>query len=196
LKKKTFGVLAALCVVSMAHADDCRPSSQYQVGPITFSKMDVEGAVQRLLAKTPFQLFYAAKGISHQVSADGVSGDLGTVLSALGDDAGFVWEQKDCRILIARNPNAHEPEPAAPPAPVWTIRQGERFSAAMTEWGKQAGWQVFWETGELESEMSQSFFGSFEDAATKIIEVLAGQGVPVRAVVYGGNKAIRIMEKK
>ena len=79
----------------------------------------------------------------------------------------------------------------------WSIRSGERFSVAMSEWCKKAGCSgLYWEAGDLESELSQTFEGSFEEAVTKAIETLANQGVPIRAVFYSGNGVVRIMEKK
>lgn len=79
----------------------------------------------------------------------------------------------------------------------WSIKQGELFSTALTGWAKQAGWHgLLWETSELESDLPQTFNGSFEEALTKIIEGLASQGIPIHAVMYEGNRVVRIMEKK
>ena len=80
---------------------------------------------------------------------------------------------------------------------VWVIRRGERLSEAVANWAKKAGWRgVYWEATDLESEMDQSFTGEFEDVIFKLVDTLASQGVQIGARIYGGNKVVRIMEKK
>jgi len=86
---------------------------------------------------------------------------------------------------------------AAAPAAVWRIRRGERLSDAIDVWRKSAGWQgSYWEAPELESDMDQTFEGDFEGAIRQLVSALADQGIQIRALIYDGNKVIRIMEKK
>lgn len=79
----------------------------------------------------------------------------------------------------------------------WTIRRGQRLSEAMTAWGRAAGWNgVFWEYQELESDLAQTFPGTFEEAITSLMETLVGQGLHIHATFHEGNRTVRIWEKK
>ena len=81
------------------------------------------------------------------------------------------------------------------PARTWSMGRGERISVAFNRWSGEAGWQgVFWDAPDLVSELDVSVTGAFEDAVTQIVNSLVKQGVQLRAVIYGGNKVVRIVE--
>jgi len=218
-------IVTMLSVVSMGAqakkpataGDHCRPVAEYAVTEINFPKIEVEAAMRLLVAGTPLQISYFAKNAKRQIGAEGVTGNLSTVLSEFADSTGISWVQKGCVILVADKPPPEDSSatdgitPAAtinssvvseaslgvPPVQTWKIRRGQRFSDAMKEWCKRASCSdVFWETGELESDMPQSFSGTFDEAVSTAIETLASQGIPIRAVFYGGNGVVRIMGKK
>ena len=67
----------------------------------------------------------------------------------------------------------------------------------MEQWGRDAGWQsVIWEAPEMIAEIGASFDGTFEEAVTRTMESLSRSGTQLKAVFYGGNKVVRIMEAR
>lgn len=79
----------------------------------------------------------------------------------------------------------------------WVIPPGKRLSETMEQWGRDAGWQsVIWEAPEMIAEIGASFDGTFEEAVTRTMESLSRSGTQLKAVFYGGNKVVRIMEAR
>ncbi len=78
---------------------------------------------------------------------------------------------------------------------IWAINTGEKISSAFSRWVNDAGWgTLFWEAPEFVSELQIDLEGDLTDAITKIITSLRSQGHTVKAIFYGGNKVIRIVE--
>lgn len=100
-------------------------------------------------------------------------------------------------VTLSAAPNAQQFVDAKEelPARTWSMGRGEKISEAFNRWSGEAGWQgVFWEAPDLIAELDVSVSGSFEDAVSQVINSLVKQGVQLRAVIYGGNKVVRIVE--
>ncbi len=86
---------------------------------------------------------------------------------------------------------------SAPARAVWTIVPGKRLSEILEQWGREAGWQsVVWEAPDMVAEMGATFEGTFEEAVKRTMESLSRSGTQLKAVFYGGNKVVRIMEAR
>lgn len=184
-----------LCVTTPVLADICLPVSKVLVDGISFKQVSVEKAIERLFEKTTYRMVYSAKGVKARVSADHVSGDLDSVLTALAEQAGVTWEQEDCRILIASTPTASpdiavaSPVAAVPVVTLWAVSPADKnVRRAITRWGKQAGYEVIWDVNkDITIEANATFAGSFEDATRSILESIADSEYPVEALLYENN---------
>lgn len=86
---------------------------------------------------------------------------------------------------------------SAPARAVWTVTPGKRLSEILEQWGREAGWQsVIWEAPDMVAEMGATFEGTFEEAVKRTMESLSRSGTQLKAVFYGGNKVVRIMEAR
>lgn len=87
--------------------------------------------------------------------------------------------------------------PPPPPLPTWRIEVSDRtIRAALTRWAQQAGWQLIWEAPvDFSVDAPASLTGTFDDALQKVVAALAGSNAPVQAILYRGNKVLRIVEK-
>lgn len=101
---------------------------------------------------------------------------------------------KEAITVIETNSEAQSPA-VGNRVPVWSINSGERISSAFSRWISDAGWNsLFWEASEFTAELSVDIEGDFMDAVEKILTSLRLQGHQIKAVFYGGNKVIRIVE--
>jgi hypothetical protein len=87
--------------------------------------------------------------------------------------------------------------PPTPPLPTWRIQVSDRtIRAALTRWAQQAGWQLIWEAPvDFSVDAPASLTGTFDDALQSVVAALAGSNAPVQAILYRGNKVLRIVEK-
>jgi len=92
-------------------------------------------------------------------------------------------------------PVATPPPPL--PLPTWRIEVSDRtIRAALTRWAQQAGWQLIWEAPvDFSVDAPASLTGTFDDALQSVVAALAGSNAPVQAILYRGNKVLRIVEK-
>jgi len=100
----------------------------------------------------------------------------------------------------AKDSPTHAALPAAtpaPPLPTWRIEVSDRtIRAALTRWAQQAGWQLIWEAPvDFSVDAPASLTGTFDDALQSVVAALAGSNAPVQAILYRGNKVLRIVEK-
>jgi hypothetical protein len=84
-----------------------------------------------------------------------------------------------------------------PPPPTWRIELSDRtVRAALTRWAQQAGWQLIWEAPvDFSVDAPAAVTGTFDQALQSVVGALAGSNAPVQAILYRGNKVLRIVEK-
>lgn len=93
------------------------------------------------------------------------------------------------------------PPPAAPPADAvpqtWQIELSDRtVRGALMRWTKQAGWRLIWEAPvDFAVDAPATLTGTFDEALQAVIGALSNADAPVQAILYRGNKVLRIVEK-
>jgi hypothetical protein len=110
-------------------------------------------------------------------------------------DAAHASKQSD---LAKSSPAAATPVTVpAPVAQIWRIELGDRtLRTALTRWAHTAGWQLIWDAPvDFSVDAEASVEGSFDDALHEVIASLAHSNTPIQAIVYQGNKVIRIIQK-
>ncbi|MFM0152114.1 toxin co-regulated pilus biosynthesis Q family protein [Paraburkholderia sediminicola] len=87
--------------------------------------------------------------------------------------------------------------PPPPPLPTWRIELSDRtVRAALTRWAQQAGWQLIWEAPvDFSVDAPAVVTGTFDQALQSVVAALASSNAPVQAILYRGNKVLRIVEK-
>lgn len=87
--------------------------------------------------------------------------------------------------------------PAAPPVQTWSIELSDRtVRGALTRWSQEAGWRLIWEAPvDFAVDAPATLTGTFDDALQSVISALSGTDAPVQAILYRGNKVLRIVEK-
>ena len=87
--------------------------------------------------------------------------------------------------------------PQAEPSQVWQIQLADRtLKGALTRWARHAGWQLVWEAPvDFSIDATASVEGSFDDALRAVIGSLSHSDTPIQAILYHGNKVVRIVEK-
>jgi hypothetical protein len=87
----------------------------------------------------------------------------------------------------------------APPVPVqtWHIDLSDRtVRGALTRWTQEAGWRLIWEAPvDFAVDAPATLTGTFDDALQSVIGALSATDAPVQAILYRGNKVLRIVEK-
>jgi hypothetical protein len=95
--------------------------------------------------------------------------------------------------------SARQPVIAQEPAPlqVWSIALSDRtVRGALTRWTQQAGWRLIWEAPvDFAVDAPATLTGTFDEALQSVVGALAGTESPVQAILYRGNKVLRIVEK-
>ena len=79
--------------------------------------------------------------------------------------------------------------------PVWKIEgKGESLKKTLASWSQKAGWTLRWElpASDFNLETSAEISGNYLDAVESVVAALRGNGFPLRAVAYEGNKVLRI----
>lgn len=86
---------------------------------------------------------------------------------------------------------------SAPPPQVWRISLADHtVRGALTRWTEEAGWRLIWEAPvDFAVDAPATVTGSFDDALQSVVSALAGSDSPVQAILYRGNKVVRIVEK-
>ena len=89
--------------------------------------------------------------------------------------------------------------PVPLPAPVHTWRlelSDHTVKTALTRWAKEAGWQLVWDAPvDFGIDASATVTGSFEDALQSVVQALQKTETPIQAILYRGNKVLRIVAK-
>ena len=74
------------------------------------------------------------------------------------------------------------------------LTSDKTYHDALARWSRESGWNLSW---ELDSDYSFNFEADFGNDYFKAIDTLCANlnaaGVPARAVVYQGNKVVRIV---
>lgn len=86
---------------------------------------------------------------------------------------------------------------APPPLPTWEILPRDRsVRTALERWTASAGWQLSWELAvDYPVVARTSISGTFESAVEAVAQSLERAEVPVKAVMYRGNRVLRIVAK-
>jgi hypothetical protein len=80
-------------------------------------------------------------------------------------------------------------KPVAPPAPAWTIKQGETLTQALNDWAKKAGYSVVWNADHtFPIEAAASFDGDFISAVRTLFDAYKDSDRPVVADLYPDQK--------
>lgn len=77
----------------------------------------------------------------------------------------------------------------------WVINKGQPISEAIAAWAERAGWAVDWnvpenDDGDWAAPNITTFSGSFVDAASDAIRILAANGVAINATFHTANKTL------
>ncbi|NVE00132.1 toxin co-regulated pilus biosynthesis Q family protein [Massilia sp. BJB1822] len=85
----------------------------------------------------------------------------------------------------------------APVLPTWEILPADRsVRTALERWTSSAGWQLSWELAvDYPVAARSSITGSFETAVEAVAQSLGRAEVPVKAIMYRGNRVLRIVAK-
>ena len=99
-------------------------------------------------------------------------------------------------VVLAALPGS-VPIAAPAPPPIWRMDVADKSIRSVLErWAKQAGWQLVWEVPvDFGVDASATLHGTFEEALQSVIDALAGSSTPIQAVLYRGNKVLRIVPK-
>jgi len=89
------------------------------------------------------------------------------------------------------------PEPAPPAVQTWSITLSDRtVRGALTRWTQESGWRLIWEAPvDFAVDAPATLTGTFDEALQSVVGALAGTESPVQAILYRGNKVLRIVEK-
>ena len=103
--------------------------------------------------------------------------------------------EKDSDLAVTE-PKIPDPEKIAKttieiPELIWSLQKGETIRAELGKWAKDADWSLVWRLDKDWVIPSNSqFSGSFDTAASKVIETLASNGVLIHANFYSANKTL------
>ncbi|MEW6343420.1 MAG: toxin co-regulated pilus biosynthesis Q family protein [Pseudomonadota bacterium] len=150
---------------------------------------------------------FAATGVAGSSGAAGMATQLertadappaAAVAAAAAHGSPSPAHARTAATLAAPTPVA-VPIAAAPvvPPPIWRIELSDRtVRAALTRWAQQAGWQLIWEAPvDFSVDAPAAVTGTFDEALQSVVSALAGSNAPVQAILYRGNKVLRIVEK-
>jgi hypothetical protein len=95
---------------------------------------------------------------------------------------------------------AIEPPPAAPPpepARAWHLSVSDHtVKTALARWAKEDGWQLVWDVPiDFGIDADATVNGTFEQALQAVVDALKKSETPIQAVMYRGNKVLRIVAK-
>lgn len=101
-------------------------------------------------------------------------------------------------ILAVSGPAAASPVATAPPPQqVWRMEVSDKtVRTALARWAHEAGWQLMWDAPvDFSLDASATVHGTFEEALQSVVDALASSSTPIQAVLYRGNKVLRIVPK-
>lgn len=92
---------------------------------------------------------------------------------------------------------AQSPAPEIEPQQVWQIQLADHtLKGALTRWAHHAGWQLVWDAPvDFSIDATATVDGTFGDALRAVIGSLSHSETPIQAILYHGNKVVRIVEK-
>jgi hypothetical protein len=95
---------------------------------------------------------------------------------------------------------ASDPLPAPSPAePVraWHLSVSDHtVKTALARWAKEDGWQLVWDVPiDFGVDADATVHGTFEQALQAVVDALKKSETPIQAVMYRGNKVLRIVAK-
>jgi len=99
-------------------------------------------------------------------------------------------------------PAASDPHVDPPPAPSEPIRTwhlslaDHTVKTVLTRWAKEDGWQLVWDVPvDFGVDAEATVTGTFEQALEAVVEALKRSDTPSQAILYRGNKVLRIVAK-
>lgn len=100
---------------------------------------------------------------------------------------------------VASAPPAPSAPPVPPPEPVrtWQLALADHtVKNALTRWAKDGGWQLIWDVPiDFGVDADATITGTFEQALQSVVHALEKSDTPIQAVLYKGNKVLRIVAK-
>ncbi|RQR49527.1 pili assembly chaperone [Burkholderia sp. Bp9140] len=92
---------------------------------------------------------------------------------------------------------AHARQPEWATRRTWRIELSDRtMRSALARWAQTVGWQLVWEApGDFGIDAEASVTGTFDDALRSVVGALAHSNAPIQAILYRGNKVLRIVSK-
>lgn len=80
---------------------------------------------------------------------------------------------------------------APAPRPEWMLFAGDQVGQQLKQWGQESGWRVIWQSRQdWVVPNDTTFHGSFTDAASQVLQVLASEGAPIHGIFYQGNQTL------
>lgn len=122
-----------------------------------------------------------------------VQGTLAPVSAVTALDA-----QADASPALANEPDApRAAQPERDTRRTWRIELSDRtMRSALARWAQAAGWQLVWEApADFGIDAEASVTGTFDDALRSVVGALAHSNAPIQAILYRGNKVLRIVSK-
>lgn len=185
-------VLASVVVSTPALSAECRPARDYKLSGLSFPKMPLDSALQKVLAGSPLSPKLSNDANNIEVSADNVSGSADAALDDLARSTGNKWTQDGCVVRIS-------PIPKQATLPQWGVKSGETLESVIRRWVTPDGWQVVWDIQEIEAlhlMADASFTGTLEEAVERLSDALALSGEQLIFTFHQGNKVLRVSRVK
>lgn len=84
----------------------------------------------------------------------------------------------------------------APPVETWIVSPVDgTLRVVLNKWASQSGWQISWEASvDLPLTVSAEFYGDFKSAVKQLFTSLSASDVNLNALLYTGNKVLRVTE--
>ncbi|WP_374192460.1 toxin co-regulated pilus biosynthesis Q family protein [Trinickia acidisoli] len=88
-------------------------------------------------------------------------------------------------------------QPSAEPIRQWHLSVSDHtVKTALTRWAKEDGWQLVWDVPiDFGIDADATVTGTFEQALQAVVEALKKSETPIQAILYRGNKVLRIVAK-
>lgn len=89
------------------------------------------------------------------------------------------------------------PPETSKPVATWEIATPDKtLKSAITRWSAAAGWQLSWELPiDYAIELRTTITGTFEEAVEVVAKSMDKAEVPMKMILYKGNKVLRIVAK-
>lgn len=186
---KTIGLLILAFSPCVMADEPCRAIDAYTVTtPVTFHKVDLKDAVEKLVVSTPFRVISEdTTGI--MLTGKNVSGPLGSLLTKMGNSARFSYKQDGCVLTVT--PVDKDGKLIQP---VWSVNKGQSLADELARWSKIANWTLSYEVeGQIILGADLSFDGDFEGAVDLLLDTIKkSTGVNVDHHFFYKNKMLRV----